>query len=71
MFRCEKCRRKAWPGEKPVRIVIMTREKTYPERWEGHGHNRHMIDKGGKGWEIAKEKLTCKSCAETSSKRDS
>ena len=45
---------------KPDRIILETRSKVYPERRNRKGDK--VIDKGGKGWEIAKEVDACRRC---------
>jgi hypothetical protein len=53
MFRCQKTGKLSKPGEKPVRVVIETREKTYtiPAR------DPRKDPKVTHGWEIVRELL--------------
>lgn len=76
-FKCGICETQIKPKEKAYRIVTETREVTYPYR-EGantffrsekiddvwiKGKIEKSDDPGGKGIQIAKEVLACKSCA--------
>lgn len=71
MFKCERCKGISDPMEKPVRIVVETREKVYPLRRALPADGRPIyneedwpvIDNGGKGTEIVKEMTVHKACA--------
>lgn len=68
MFRCKKCRANIGPGKSPVRIVLKSREKTYPARFkqgrDEEGRKETIcFDPGGEGWEIVEEASYCESCA--------
>jgi len=58
-FRCELCNRAMPAGTSPVVLILERRQKNYPERTNG----KKVIDRGGRGWEIAKEAKACKKCA--------
>jgi hypothetical protein len=60
-FRCEECGKHA---KKPYKKVVLKRYKKYKERYNGDT----LIDAGGQGWEIHKEKLLCKECYEGENK---
>jgi hypothetical protein len=64
-FKCEKCSKVAPKGVSPVMEVVETRSATYPVRYKDPEHPRQseVIDKGGKGAEIAKEIKVCPECA--------
>lgn len=53
MFRCQKTGKLSKPGEKPVRVIVATREKTY---YTPHKDPRKE-PKVTNGWEIVKELL--------------
>jgi len=46
-------------------LVTERRHKVYPERKKG----TKVIDKGGKGWEIAKEVKACAKCVKLRNSR--
>lgn len=52
-FHCANC---GTIGQKPIQVVIQARPKTYPQRFN---RDNEEIDKGGEGWEIAREALVC------------
>ncbi len=56
-FRCEECGKHA---KKPTKIVTLRRYKKYPKRLGKD--DTTVIDAGGQGWEIKKEKMICKEC---------
>ena len=56
MYRCQSCNQQSQPSQPAYYVVVETREKTYPPRYE-HG------DPGGKGIETVKELLVCEACA--------
>ena len=58
-FRCGVCNEAQGPGAAPVMLVTERREVTYPERRKG----KKVIDRGGNGWEIAREVAACAKCA--------
>jgi hypothetical protein len=59
-FRCEICKQPQPDHTKPVRVVTEEREKIYPPRYRS---DRTLIDEGGVGTEIVKEKSLCQPCA--------
>ena len=58
MYICEKCKRQLKPHNKPIKKVVKTRAKIYPERLRG----KDVIDKGGAGMEIVRELSVCEEC---------
>lgn len=63
-FICGVCRKHSKAGEKPIRVVIETREKIYPRRENANPNGN--TDPGGIGIEIVKEILVCSSCQSNS-----
>ncbi len=57
-FRCELCNDAVPAGTQPVRLVLETRRKVYPERMSG----KKVFDIGGVGYETVKEVGACKKC---------
>ncbi|KKL04518.1 hypothetical protein LCGC14_2615280 [marine sediment metagenome] len=57
-FRCELCNRSMPAHVKPIRLVMETRRKVYPERML----DKKVFDIGGVGFEIVKEVNACKKC---------
>ena len=57
-FRCEEC---GIHAKKPTKNVALRRYKKYPKRFAEDG--KTIIDAGGQGWEIVREKMLCKGCA--------
>lgn len=57
-FRCDFCNKPQKSGSSPVMIVTEKRQRVYEEVRDGN----KLIDKGGVGWEIAKEKKACAKC---------
>jgi hypothetical protein len=55
MFRCDECKEISKPSEKPVRVVVETRNKIYPMRPQAY-------DPGGTGTEIVREILVHSTC---------
>lgn len=69
MYRCTICNTVVPPGVRANRIVLETRPAEYPSRPKAHTQRvgrklKHFDDPGGAGYEIAKEGLACKNCAE-------
>lgn len=65
MFRCTRCQKVSLPGDKPVRLVVETREKVYPFRSRANrrrGYMNFTDDEGGRGQEIKREVVVCKDC---------
>ena len=62
MFRCERCNKVKGPYKKSVRVPVETRKMTYKEVWTTEGRRRELLDKGGSGWETARELLVCEAC---------
>jgi len=62
MFRCQRCGRVSLPGQASARFPVEIREKVYPLRTIVRRGKVTAIDKGGKGWEIAREIIVCKYC---------
>lgn len=50
MFKCEKCKKTSQPGEPSRRMVVETRQKSYPTG-------------GAIGWEIVRELVVCDPCS--------
>ncbi len=64
-FRCGSCGKIACDGERPTRLVVKKREKTYQNKIEsGMGKFHKVREFVTKGWEIVKEIGVCKTCAE-------
>lgn len=65
MFICQKCGSVVGPGVSPIKKVVETRTKEYPQRWsyDEQGNRKDMIDKGGTGTEIVREETLCQECA--------
>ncbi len=64
MFRCQRCDGLSQPGESSVRVIIETRDKTYPYREHtkkiGNGKGdrvKWVADPGGVGTEIVIEEI--------------
>lgn len=72
MFKCGNCQRTSQPGDKPVRIVLETRQHRHPPRYrpwdlDADGYPRPKtkpFDPGGWGEQIVREADFCKPCAE-------
>jgi hypothetical protein len=60
MFRCQATGRVSRPGEKPVRLVVATREKTY----YGGKDGKEVI---GQGFEVVREITVCQEYARSAS----
>jgi len=74
MYRCELCNTVVPAGTPAHRVVIETRPTEYPSRAKAHAQRvgrkvKSFDDPGGAGYEIAKEAIACRSCAETHSTR--
>ena len=74
MYRCQLCKSVVSEGMPAHRIIIETRPTEYPSRPKAHLQRvgrkvKNFDDPGGAGYEIAKEALACRSCAETHSTR--
>ena len=75
MYRCALCGKVAEPGKPCNLVVVEKRERDYPEReWmprrskdkKRYKKERHRFhDRGGEGWEIAKEVKACDECCRT------
>ncbi len=69
MYRCQFCNTVAAPGTSAHRVVVQARPAEYPSRAKAHRHRvgrklKHSDDPGGAGYEIAKEVIACRSCAD-------
>ena len=68
MYRCEKCNSVVGPGKKMNRVVVETRPKNYPvfktipARRRDRNPQRELVATRA-GHEIARELVTCSSCA--------
>lgn len=68
-FRCGICNEPAHSGTKPEKVVLKSRNRTYPYRPEVHmfvGRDGKVMwrdDPGGQGWEIVQEVDACPRCA--------
>lgn len=60
-FICDKCHKPQRNHIKPIRVVVEIRKKIYPIRYAKDG--KTVIDKGGKGIEIAREMNLCLPCS--------
>lgn len=68
MYRCEVCKSLVPPNTPSYRVVTETRPAQYPRRVEANtfkknGKNEKSDDPGGKGVEIAQERVMCPRCA--------
>jgi hypothetical protein len=69
MYRCELCQSVIPPHTPSQRVVVERREVTYPRRAAANrevrkGHERiKPDDPGGRGREIARERIACPPCA--------
>jgi len=69
MYRCEICNKIVEPRTRCQKIVVKTRATEYPSRPKANKlrvgrKNKHFDDPGGAGYEIAKEALACRQCAQ-------
>ncbi len=69
MYRCELCNRVSRPGERATKVVMERRPTEYPSRGKAQRsragrRGKSHDDPGGAGYEIAKEKIACSTCAE-------
>lgn len=76
MFKCdnERCGGNIKHGDKPVKVVIETRPKVYPEVLgppQGWMRDPKVIDAGGEGFETVKELTLCAPCAKARAERES
>jgi hypothetical protein len=74
MYRCTLCNTVVPPGQRANRIVLETRPAEYPSRPKAHAQRvgrklKYFDDPGGAGYEIAREGLACRSCAEQHRRR--
>lgn len=58
MVKCKNCKKSVRKTEK---VVVETRNVSYPEREYIKNHKK-MNDRGGTGWEIVKELVLCLEC---------
>jgi hypothetical protein len=68
MFICEICKSIVAPSTPATRLVVETRNTTYPFRKDAHIFRRDgklvkQDDPGGSGTEIVKEVIVCPECA--------
>jgi hypothetical protein len=68
MFICEMCKSIVPPSTPATRLVVETRNVTYPFRKDAHIFRRNgrlvkQDDPGGRGLEIVKEVSVCPECA--------
>lgn len=69
MYRCHFCKAVAQASSPAHRVVVETRAAEYPSRAKAHSmrvgrKQKTFDDPGGAGYEIAKEVLACKTCAD-------
>ncbi|MEM7137674.1 MAG: hypothetical protein AAF500_13915 [Myxococcota bacterium] len=69
MYRCELCNRVSRPGERATKVVTERRPTEYPSRSKAQRsragrRSKFHDDPGGAGYEIAREAMTCATCAE-------
>ncbi|MGB3053160.1 MAG: hypothetical protein WBB42_19305 [Polyangiales bacterium] len=69
MYRCELCNRVSRPGERATKVVIERRPAEYPSRGKAPKgligtRSKGQEDPGGAGYEIAKERIMCSTCAQ-------
>jgi hypothetical protein len=60
MFYCQSCKKLSKPGEKPHRIVVEYRQKTYTKKIRDKGITREVTV--GHGNEIVREANVCQPC---------
>ena len=68
MYRCELCNRVSRPGERASKVVTERRPTEYPSRSKAQRarsgrRSKYQDDPGGAGYEIAKEVVSCPTCA--------
>ena len=69
MYRCHFCKTVSQPNTLANRVVLETRPTEYPSRPKAQRRRigrkiKTFDDPGGAGYEIAREVLSCRSCAE-------
>ncbi len=69
MYRCELCNRVSRPGERATKLVTERRPAEYPSRSKAQkgrpgSRSKYQDDPGGAGYEIAKERMVCSTCAQ-------
>jgi hypothetical protein len=76
MFRCEACEGVFGPGVASEKVPVERRQMTYPERLDVNhvpkkkkqpredGKLGPADDPGGSGWEIVREAVVCRACAD-------
>lgn len=73
MFRCQMCGKVSGAGTKSTKVTVASREREYkgniedfPQRRFGRFREpRKPRDRGGKGHEIVKELMVCRTCGES------
>ena len=75
MYRCELCNRVSRPGERAAKVVTERRPTEYPSRSKAQRsrtgrRSKFHDDPGGAGYEIAREAMTCASCAEAQAEKE-
>lgn len=68
MYRCELCKVVQPPRTRCTKVIVETRATEYPSRPKAHSmrvgrKGKTFDDPGGAGYEIAKEVLSCPTCA--------
>ena len=64
MFVCELSGRRSLHGQKPVRLVIARRKRSYDKRiYDLDTRTASTITNASQGWEIVKELTVCESAA--------
>ena len=69
MYRCQFCNRVSRPGERATKVVTERRPAEYPSRGKAQkgreaSRSKAQEDPGGAGYEIAKERIACATCAQ-------
>lgn len=64
MFVCELSGRRSQPGQKPVRLVVARRRRSYDKRiYDLESRTASTITNASQGWEVVKELTVCESAA--------
>jgi hypothetical protein len=65
MFRCQLTGRQSLIGQKPVKLVVERRHRSYDKRiYDLESRTASTIKDASQGWEIAKELTVCESAAQ-------
>ena len=61
MYICKECNKAIGPNVRQYKLVVKSREVSYPEQ---SGPKGKVFDTGGSGREIARETVVCSHCLE-------